>query len=99
MQGAQEFVRTAQVTRRAPGLMPTAGKPVATIAALATGCRPGWSLPGAFYSDEAVYRADLEHIWQSGWLFAGHSCEIPNAGDYLTIEVDTDSLIVLRGDD
>src|SRR5437868_101422 len=57
------------------------------------------SLLREFYSDEAIYRLDLDRIWRKGWLFVGHSCEIPTAGDYFTFEVDKDSLIVLRGDD
>lgn len=59
-------------------------------------CRPGWSLPGEFYSDERVYRRDLDAVWRSGWLFAGHSCEIPDRGDYFTMGMDTDSLIIVR---
>ena len=61
--------------------------------------RPGWSLPRPFYGPETVYRADLEHIWRKGWLFAGHACEIRNLGDWLTLQVETDSLIVIRGED
>jgi glycine betaine catabolism A len=61
-------------------------------------CRPGWSLPGGFYRDEAIYRLDLERVWRTGWLFAGHACEIPKPGDYFAIEVDTDSIIVIRGE-
>jgi Rieske 2Fe-2S family protein len=66
---------------------------------LAATCRPGWSLPGEFYSNEAIYRSDVERVWRTGWLFAGHSCEIPRPGDYFTLEVDTDPLIVLRDED
>src|SRR6266545_2379758 len=61
-------------------------------------CRAGWALPGEFYSDETVYRADLDRIWRHGWLFAGHDCEIPDAGDYFLLEVAQDSIIVMRGD-
>ena len=61
--------------------------------------RPGFSLPRPFYREQTVYRADIEHIWRKGWLFAGHGCEIRKPGDWLTIEVDTDSIIVIRGDD
>lgn len=61
--------------------------------------RPGWSLPRPFYGHETVYLADLEHIWRKGWLFAGHACEIRNPGDWLTLQVETDSLIVIRGED
>jgi glycine betaine monooxygenase A len=61
--------------------------------------RPGWSLPRPFYRDETIYRADIEQIWRKGWLFAGHGCEIRNPGDWLTLQVDTDSIIVIRGED
>jgi len=61
--------------------------------------KQGYSLPGAFYSDERIYRAEIERIWRKGWLFAGHSCEVPNPGDYFTLNVDGDSLIVVRGDE
>src|ERR1044071_5085045 len=62
-------------------------------------CRPGWSLPSEFHCDEAIYGADIERIWRRGWLFAGHSCEIPMPGDYFTLDVDPDPLVVIRGDD
>jgi Rieske 2Fe-2S family protein len=74
---------------------PSASSAEALIAA----CQPGWSLPGAFYTDEAIYRLDIERVWRCGWLFAGHTCEIPNPGDYFTVELDTDSILLLRGDD
>src|SRR4029077_1077187 len=33
------------------------------------------------------------------WLFAGHSCQLAQSGDYITVNVDVDSLIVLRDDE
>ena len=62
-------------------------------------CRPGWALPGRFHSEETVYRADIDRVWRTGWLFAGHTCEIPRPGDYITLQVDADPLIVIRGQD
>ena len=61
--------------------------------------RPGWSLPRAFYRDEALYGVDVERIWRRGWVFAAHDCELRNPGDWLTLQVDTDSIIVIRGED
>ncbi len=69
------------------------------VADLVASRKPGYSLPGAFYSDERIYRAELERIWRRGWLFAGHSCEIPTPGDYFTMNVDGDSLIIVRNDE
>ena len=56
----------------------------------------GHSMLRPFYSDEEVYRIDCQRVWRTGWLFAGHSCEILKPGDYFTVEVDCDSIIVTR---
>lgn len=76
----------------------TGSHTVDPLESLIESCRPGWSLPRAFYTDESVYRADLERIWRRGWIFAGHDCQIPQPGDFFTLELDTDSIIVIRGD-
>ena len=75
------------------------GAAAGLVESLLAECRPGWALPGQFHSDETVYRADLDRVWRTGWLFAGHTCEIPKPGDYFTLQVDADSLIVIRGSD
>ena len=59
----------------------------------------GHGLPRAFYYDERVYRAEIDTVWRQGWLVAGHACQISEAGDYFTYELDGDSVIVVRGDD
>jgi Rieske 2Fe-2S family protein len=69
------------------------------VADLVASYQEGYSLPGDFYSDETLYRAEIQRIWRKGWLFAGHSCEIPAPGDYFTLHLDGDSLIILRDDD
>jgi len=60
--------------------------------------RPNHGLPRSFYHDDLLYRVEMESIWRQGWLFAGHSCQIPNPGDYFLYEVDGDSIIIVRGD-
>ena len=71
----------------------------AAIRGLVTQSRPGYALPQAFYHDPELYRAEIDAIWRRGWLFAGHSCEIPGAGDYSVFEVDTDPIVVVRRED
>jgi glycine betaine catabolism A len=61
--------------------------------------RPGYGLPRSFYHEELLYRTEMEYIWRGGWLFAGHSCQIPNPGDYFLYDVGEDSVIVVRDDD
>ncbi len=58
--------------------------------------RPGYGLPGDFYRDEALYTHEIDSIWRQGWIFAGHGCQIPLPGDFLTLTLDTDPLLVIR---
>lgn len=71
----------------------------ANWARLQSAYEPGFGLPGEFYSDSSIYAADVDHVWRSGWLFAAHTCEIPEPGDYLTFAVGPDPIVVIRGDD
>jgi Rieske 2Fe-2S family protein len=58
--------------------------------------REGYSLDRAFYVDPDYYRQDLEHIWYKDWLFIGHDCEIPRAGNYFTVQVGDYPIVVVR---
>jgi Rieske 2Fe-2S family protein len=60
--------------------------------------QPNHGLPRPFYHDELLYQAEMEAIWRQDWLFAGHSCQIPNPGDYFLYGVEGDSVIIVRGD-
>lgn len=61
--------------------------------------RHGMTLDQVFYLDEAIYQAELDAFWRDGWLFAGHSCQIPEPGDYFVYRVDADEVLILRDDD
>jgi len=43
--------------------------------------REGFSLEQPFYIDQDYFKLDMEHIWYRDWLFIGHDCEIPRAGN------------------
>ena len=38
--------------------------------------RPGWSLEQSFYVDPLYFQLDLDYVFRTGWLFAGHTCQI-----------------------
>src|SRR5215831_4758624 len=59
----------------------------------------GYALQRQFQTDPGIYQLDLERVWRRGWLFAGHTCQVKRPGDYFVFDVDTDSIIVIRGDD
>ncbi|MGH3145549.1 MAG: aromatic ring-hydroxylating oxygenase subunit alpha [Rubrobacter sp.] len=56
----------------------------------------GKSLPQKFYLDPELFEEDLSRVFLAIWLFAGHTCEIPEPGDYFILPVGGEELIVLR---
>ena len=58
--------------------------------------RGGYSLDQAFYIDQDYYKLDLETIWYRDWLFIGHDCEIPRAGNYFTVQVGDYPVVITR---
>jgi glycine betaine catabolism A len=69
------------------------------LASLLNSRRPGFALPGAFFSDERVYAADLEYIFARHWLFVASEAEIPEAGDYRAYQIGPYPIFILRQDD
>ncbi len=69
------------------------------IASLLDERRPDHSLPRDFYVDDDIFEADLEAVFASDWLFACSVAEIKRPGDYITMEIGHDSVIVLRDRD
>lgn len=62
-------------------------------------CREGYSLPGPFYSDPAIFELECRHFLNRHWLLAGHESELPNRGDFVVVEVAGASIILIRGQD
>lgn len=49
----------------------------------------------AFTSDD-VYRRELETIFDKGWIYLAHDTEIPEAGDFVTRQLGSAPVIVVR---
>jgi glycine betaine catabolism A len=61
--------------------------------------QPTTPLPREFYTSAEDYQIDLETVWYRDWLFVGHDCELPRAGDYLTVQIGDYPVIILRDRD
>jgi len=59
--------------------------------------RPQFSLPQPFYNDERLFQLDMQEIFEKEWLFAGMTCEIPSKGNYMTLEVGDNPVVIVRG--
>ena len=45
------------------------------------------ALPGALYSDPAVFAAERQKLFFKSWQCVGHASELPNPGDYLCTRI------------
>ena len=61
--------------------------------------RVGYSLDAPFYVDPTLFTIDMQAIFGQHWLFAASVAELPESGDYVTLDYGPYSLIVLRRDD
>jgi Rieske 2Fe-2S family protein len=69
------------------------------LAALLDSRQPGFALPGGFFTDDALYAAELDAIFARHWLFVAAEPEIPEGGDYRTYQVGPYPIFILRQDD
>jgi glycine betaine catabolism A len=69
------------------------------LSALIASRRPGFTLPAPFYLDPGVFAHDLELIFGRHWLYVGVEPEIAEPGDFFTVEIGSDSVIIVRDDD
>lgn len=61
--------------------------------------RPGHALPRAFYKDPAIFRLDLRHFVLPHWHCVGHASMVAGPGDYFTVDLAGESVIIARGED
>ncbi len=62
--------------------------------ALLTEAKP--TLPSTWYYDPAHYELELNTIWYQDWVCVGRLDEIPNPGDYLSVTIGNQRLVVTR---
>ena len=71
----------------------------AGVASLIERREAGYSLEAPFYTSREIHELDLDVIFGKYWFFCATDAEIPDAGDYVTVDVGTHSVIVVRDDD
>ena len=56
------------------------------------------SMPPAVYTSEEWFEFEKRAVWDRQWICVGHHGSVPKAGDYVSITVNDDPLIVQRRD-
>jgi Rieske 2Fe-2S family protein len=75
---------------------PMIGENVSRFPELGNDGLPLTALAREFYTSPEWFQRDMERVFRRRWLFACHVSEIPNPGDYTTLEIGGDSIIVAR---
>ena len=57
------------------------------------------SLPGWVYRDPEYFRVEMDRLIRPSWQIVCHANDIPDAGDWRTLELLGESVIVIRGGD
>jgi phenylpropionate dioxygenase-like ring-hydroxylating dioxygenase large terminal subunit len=57
---------------------------------------PNQTLSNKWYTSPQFFEYELEQIWRREWLCVAHAGQIPNEGDYLTVNIGPDPLIIVR---
>ncbi len=57
------------------------------------------SLPGWVYHDADYFKVEMERVIRPSWQIVCHESDIPGAGDWRTLELLGESIIVIRGQD
>jgi|APSaa5957512535_1039671.scaffolds.fasta_scaffold04095_1 carnitine monooxygenase subunit len=58
-----------------------------------------YTLAAPYYYDEALFRSEQSRVFAQSWRFACHRTEIPHTGDYVTLGLDNESILIIRDKD
>ena len=61
--------------------------------------QPGRSLEQPFYTDRAIFDADIDAIWTREWLFAAPAAQFAKTGSYARLKIGSNDIILVRGAD
>ena len=51
------------------------------------------------YTDARIFELEMERIHERIWIYCGHESQVPKPGDYWTLQVGRQPMIMVRGQD
>ena len=58
--------------------------------------KPGYSLDAPFYRSEEIFALDMDAIFRKHWIQVAVEPDIPEPGDYVTVELAGESVLIVR---
>ncbi len=57
------------------------------------------TLPQHYYTSQETFDRDMDRVFRRSWLYAGHVSQLDDPGCYITVELGTTNVIVVRAED
>lgn len=51
------------------------------------------------YIDPEIFQLEMERLWSRTWIYLGHASQVPQAGDYITLDAAAKPVIMVRHTD
>jgi phenylpropionate dioxygenase-like ring-hydroxylating dioxygenase large terminal subunit len=51
------------------------------------------------YIDPEVFQLEMKRLWSRTWIYVGHTSQVPQAGDFITVDIAAKPLILVRHTD
>ena len=51
------------------------------------------------YIDPEVFALEMERLWSRTWIYVGHTSQVPQAGDFITLDVAAKPVVMVRHTD
>jgi phenylpropionate dioxygenase-like ring-hydroxylating dioxygenase large terminal subunit len=51
------------------------------------------------YIDPEVFQLEMERLWSRAWIYVGHASQVPQPGDFITVDIAAKPLILVRHTD
>src|SRR5213078_3238262 len=48
------------------------------------------------YTDAEVFQLEMERLWSRTWIYVGHASQVPNPGDFITLDIAAQPVIMVR---
>ena len=76
-----------------------AGRSIDPIARAVAAHRPGHALSQPFYCDPALFESEVQRLLKRHWHCVGHRSQAAEPGDFFTVDLLQESLIIVCGQD
>ncbi|MEL6119081.1 MAG: aromatic ring-hydroxylating dioxygenase subunit alpha [Pseudomonadota bacterium] len=58
--------------------------------------RDGYAMARGFYTSAEVYQEDIKSYWNQTWIWVGHTCQLPQKGNFFLFDYGPESIIIAR---